>query len=212
MKPEETDGNYRYRLGLQMYPIANGEYTIVIETLFNDYKLWEKAVIYIEGVSVYVESYNTKKYHVVYYTRTVVKFKKGGTAPFQLYYTVHIDKQGFDLHTYPKKYTGMYTFAYGVRGYHTDVDSDVYDAYDAFEIDKTAVKMLVPLNMNNQPISNCPTITRIRNGLNFFFSFLDGKIADGTFKDTLNRRIHFDHNIFIHKILIFARARSEKNR
>lgn len=54
IKPLKKDGNYRYRLGLQMYPIANGEYTIAIETFSNDYELHEKAVIYIEGVSVYI--------------------------------------------------------------------------------------------------------------------------------------------------------------
>ena len=36
IKPIKKDGNYRYRLGLQMYPVENGEYTIAIETYFND--------------------------------------------------------------------------------------------------------------------------------------------------------------------------------
>ena len=35
-KTDKKDGNYRYRLGLQMYPIANGEYTIARETYFNE--------------------------------------------------------------------------------------------------------------------------------------------------------------------------------
>lgn len=100
-----------------MYPIANGEYTIAIETFFNDYELHEKAVIYIEGVSVYIQSYNTKKYsldagkdsHVwIYYTTTIFNFKKGGSSPSQLYYTVYIDKEGSDLQTYPERYVGMY--------------------------------------------------------------------------------------------------------
>ena len=34
------------------------------------------------------------------------------------------------------------------------VDSEVYDAHEAFEIDKTKMKTLVPLDMNNQKIMN----------------------------------------------------------
>ena len=34
------------------------------------------------------------------------------------------------------------------------VDPEVYDAHEAFEIDQTKMKMLVPLDMNNQRIMN----------------------------------------------------------
>ena len=34
------------------------------------------------------------------------------------------------------------------------VDSEVYDAHEAFEIDETKMKMLVPLDMNNKKIMN----------------------------------------------------------
>ena len=60
---------------------------------------------------------------------------------------------------HPQKYVGMYTAAYGVTGYHSDVDNEVYDAHQADEIDKTKIKMLVPLEMNNQRILNSPNIT-----------------------------------------------------
>ena len=46
----------------------------------------------------------------------------------------------------------MYMAAYGVTGYHSDVDSDVYDPHKAYEIDKTKMKMLVPLDVNGQRI------------------------------------------------------------
>ena len=48
----------------------------------------------------------------------------------------------------------MYAAAYGVIGYHSNVNSNVYDAHKAFEIDKTKMKMLVPLDMNNQKLLN----------------------------------------------------------
>ena len=44
--------------------------------------------------------------------------------------------------------------AYGVEGLIDHVDSQVYDAHQAFEIDKTKMKMLVPLDMKGQKILN----------------------------------------------------------
>ena len=47
---------------------------------------------------------------------------------------------------------------YSVRGNHSDVNSEVYDPHQTYEIDKTKIKMLVPLDMNNQRILNSPDI------------------------------------------------------
>ena len=44
--------------------------------------------------------------------------------------------------------------AYGVEGLIDNVDSQVYDAHEAFEISKRKMKMLVPLDMNNKKIMN----------------------------------------------------------
>ena len=43
---------------------------------------------------------------------------------------------------------------YGIIGETDHVDSLVYDAHQAYEIDKTKMKMLVPLDMNNNAIKN----------------------------------------------------------
>ena len=62
-----------------MYLIANGEYTISVETHFNYYKLRENAEITVQGVSIYLSSYNTAKNyfdagkdtHIWVYYRTI---------------------------------------------------------------------------------------------------------------------------------------------
>lgn len=48
----------------------------------------------------------------------------------------------------------MYVIGYGIKGFHGDVNSDVYDAHKSFEIEKTKLKMLVPLDMNYNKIIN----------------------------------------------------------
>ena len=81
--------------------------------------------------------------------------KTSSPPPVFVYFTVHFDDKGGDLNTYPKEFKNQsYLVAYGVEGLTDHVDSEVYDAHEAFEIDKTKMKMLVPLDMNNQRIMN----------------------------------------------------------
>ena len=59
------------------------------------------------------------------------------------------------MNTYPAEFKDqVYMVAYGVEGLTDHVDSEVYDAHEAFETSKTKMKMLVALDMNNQRIMN----------------------------------------------------------
>lgn len=116
--------NYRFRLGIQLRPLPNNSnYTICVETIFNDYLLWHKSEIFINGTSIIIKSHHTKKmsfdagssgaHNWIYYSRTIISLRKFGSTPFYLYYRIHIDDNGGDLNTYPQNYTGMYILAYG---------------------------------------------------------------------------------------------------
>ena len=115
------------------------------------------------GTGTWVRDSNTIKeqYHygssnTLYYTKTLIKFKKTSSSLLVfVYYTVHFDDDGGDLNTYPREFKNqVYIVAYGVEGLTDHVDSEVYDAHEAFEIDKTKMKMLVPLDMNGKKIMN----------------------------------------------------------
>ena len=86
----------------------------------------------------------------------MIKFKKTSSSPpVFVYYTVHFDDDGGDLNTYAKEFKDqIFIVAYGVEGLTNHVDSEVYDAHEAFEIDKTKMKMLVPLDMNGKKLMN----------------------------------------------------------
>ena len=112
---------------------------------------------------MWVISNNTTKYQHqyvssgdLYYTKTLIKFKKtSSTAPIFVYFTVHFNDNGGDMNTYPKDFKNqVYIVAYGIEGLSDHVDSEVYDAHEAFEIDKTKMKMLVPLDMNGKQLMN----------------------------------------------------------
>ena len=90
---------------------------------------------------MWVESYNTSKYQYhygssgdLYYTKTLVKFKKtSSSAPIFVYYTVHFDDDGGDMNTYPKEFKNqVYIVAYGIVGLTDHVDPEVCDAHEAF--------------------------------------------------------------------------------
>ena len=112
---------------------------------------------------MWVISSNTAKYQHqygssgdLYYTKTLIKFKKTSSSPpIFVYYTVHFDDNGGDMNTYPKDFKNqVYIVAYGIEGLTDHVDPGVYDAHEAFEIDKTKMKMLVPLDMNGKQLMN----------------------------------------------------------
>ena len=164
LSPLKKDGNYRFRLGLQMFRMTtNKEYSLVVELYNRDYKTWQRQQTFVEGTGMWVISHNTTKYQYqygssgdLYYTKTLIKFKKTSSSlPIFVYFTVHFDDNGGDMSTYPKEFKNqVYIVAYGIVGLTDHVNPEVYDAHEAFEFDKTKMKMLVPLDMNGQSIMN----------------------------------------------------------
>ena len=162
--PVKNGSNYRFRLGLQMFPMKTYEtYSLIVQLYNRDYKTWQRQETYVNGTGMWVKSFNTTKFQHrygssgdLYYTKTLIKFKKtSSSAPIFVYFTVHFDDNGGDMNTYPREIKNqVYIVAYGIVGETDHVDSEVYDAHEAFEIDKTKMKMLVPSDMNNQRIMN----------------------------------------------------------
>ena len=162
--PVKSGRNYRFRLGLQMFRMkANESYSLIVELYNRDYKTWQRQQTFVEGTGMWVINHNTTKYQYqygssgdLYYSKTLIKFKKTSSSPpIFVYFTVHFDDNGGDLNTYPKDFKNqVYIVAYGIEGLTDHVDPEVYDAHEAFEIDKTKMKMLVPLDMNGKKIMN----------------------------------------------------------
>ena len=68
------------------------------------------------------------------------------------------------MNTYPSEFKNqVYILAYGIIGETDHVDFKVYDKHEAFEIDKTKMTMLMPLDINNKSIKNISNLSN--NGL-----------------------------------------------
>ena len=162
--PVKDGKNYRFRLGLQMFPMKTNEtYSLIVELYNRDFKTWRRQETYVEATGIWLKSHNTTKFQHqygssgdLYYSKTLIKFKKtSSSAPVFVYYTLHFDDKGGDMNTYPSEFKNqVYILAYGIVGETDHVDSGVYDAHQAYEIDKTKMKMLVPLDLNNNSIIN----------------------------------------------------------
>ena len=162
--PVKDGKNYRFRLGLQMFPMKTNEtYSLIVELYNRDFKTWGRQETYVEATGIWLKSHNTTKFpHQygssgdLYYSKTLIKFKKtSSSAPVFVYYTVHFDDKGGDMNTFPSEFKNqVYIVAYGIVGETDHVDSEVYNAHEAFEIDKTKMKMSVSLDLNNNSIIN----------------------------------------------------------
>ena len=167
--PVKDGKNYRFRLGLQMFPMKTNEtYSLIVELYNRDFKTWGRQETYVEATGIWLKSHNTTKFQHqygssgdLYYSKTLIKFKKtSSSAPVFVYYTVHFDDKGGDMSTYPLEFKNqVYILAYGIVGETDHVDNRVYDEHQAYEIDKTKMKMLIPLDMNNQAINNVGNIS-----------------------------------------------------
>ena len=164
ISPVKSGNNYRFRLGLQMFRMKTNEsYSLIVELYNRDYETWQRQKTFVNGTGMWVISSNTAKYQHqygssgdLYYSKTLIKFKKtSSSSPIFVYFTLHFDDDGGDLNTYPKEFKNqVYMVAYGIEGLTDHVDPEVYDAHEAFEIDKTEMKMLVPLDMNGKQLMN----------------------------------------------------------
>ena len=147
ISPVKNGRNYRFRVGLQMFRMkTNEQYLLVVELYNRDYTTWERQKTYVNGTGMWVRDSNTSKYqyhysssNTLYYSKTLIRFNKTSSSPpVFVYFTIHFDDKGGDMNTYPKEFKNqIYLVAYGVEGLTDHVDSEMYDAHEAFEIDKT---------------------------------------------------------------------------
>ena len=173
--PIKDGKNYRFRLGIQAFPLKmNQLYSLVVELYNRDYETWLRQETYIQGTGVYIKNHNTTKFQHqysssgdLYYSKTLIIFRKTSSGPNQIYFTIHYDDKGGDLNTYPNEFSNqVYIIAYGIIGETNHINPEVYDAHQAYEIDKTKMKMLVPLDMNNKKLTNVPNPINSSDGCN----------------------------------------------
>ena len=196
---------------------TNEQYSLIVELYNRDYTTWERQQTYVNGTGMWIESNNTTKYqyhygssYTLYYTKTLIRFKKTSSSPpVFVKFTIHYDDKGGDLNTYPKEFKNqIYLVAYGVEGLTDHVDSEVYDAHEVFEIDKTKMKMLVPLDMNGKKILNVNYDLKFRDLFKLIKCYVEPALQTqyGILKRTSdNQHVTFSNPVVIHAIIIIKK-------
>ena len=214
ISPIKNGRNYRFRLGLQMFRMKTSEqYSLVLEVYNRDYTTWERQQTFINGTGMWVESHNTTKYkyhygssNTLYYTKTLIRFKKTSSSPpVFVYFTIHYDDKGGDLNTYPRDFKNqIYVVAYGVEELTDHVDSEVYDAHEALEIDETKMKMLVSLDMNGKKILNTSFDLKFRDIFKIINCYVEPTSqSQGILKrKSDNQPVTFSNPVVLHAIII----------
>ena len=168
---KNSEGGYKWRLAIQCYGLQKDkEYTLCLEILTTDYKLWHKSVITVDtttsqGVTVknwhvnkYSHEYRTSSSQVkyMYYHKLLVTFSKtADSTPYFLHIQDVMAQSGIDLNTYPTNFNKYYLIAYGILGETMDLDPNkTYDYHTAFDIKPTEVVYNVDLDMNRKKILN----------------------------------------------------------
>ena len=168
---KNSQGGYKYKMGINFYRLtANVDYTLCLEILNIDNKLWHKTQISVDkgtstGLTIgnvgvrklshrYIDPKGQTQF--LYYHRIIVNFKKLSSGnKFFLHILVNIPQVGTDLAVYPKQFLGVYMIAYGIMGTTSNLDPDkVYDYHTAFDIKPREVVYNVDINANHKSIKN----------------------------------------------------------
>ena len=144
----DSIGYYSSRLGINMYVLPNGEYTLVLELYYPN--SIDQSTIHIAALSS-VETVSKVTTNVFSnHTRTIVHLHKyNNVAPNRLMIDMELkNKTGI---SYANELT-IYVIVYGLSGYFNNVDTSVWDTL--FEVTDNGIKFETNINLNNNEIKN----------------------------------------------------------
>ena len=194
--------NYNSKMGINIYPLDVGKYTIIMEYYFpedlNIIILAEVTKTTIIKKQVKFDETNYKKYLVQF------DFPSKANPPHYLYFTI---RGSGTTSTNPEGYIVLY----GVKGWDDMVPSELYDhalETGMFEYDNGNMKMFNDIDMNNHRIKNIspatnPTDLLMKKSLEIHDIFLFGLVNDRGFLSIHNFEIKLE-NIFIKKFIFYG--------
>ena len=166
---KKYSAGYKFKFGLNFYRLAASDYTICLEFLNSDYRLWHKTQISVDhqsssGITFHSESvkklthtyyYPAGNINYMYYHRVIVSFTKNISGRSFFHVTVNMPDVGGDMISYPNEFTKFYVIVYGINGAVGNIDPDKsYDYHKAFNIEPSKVNYNVNIDMQNKSILN----------------------------------------------------------
>ena len=168
---DSKSGYYSSRLGINMYTLPNGEYSLVYELYYpntiDSNTVQISAVLSVETVSKVTTNVFSN------YTRSIIHLHKyNNVAPNRLMIDMVLkNKAGV---SYANELT-IFVIVYGVSGYVNNVDTSVWDKL--FEVTNNTIKFEAAIDMNKFDISNVDNLS-INTLLNMNSKVITG-LGDG---------------------------------
>ena len=158
--------NYNSKMGINIYPLDIGKYTIIMEYYFPEdlnitiFAQAQKPTTIIKKQITTSES--NKKIQLVQFD-----FTEKATPSYYLYFTIN---GSGTTNTNPEGYLVFY----GVKGWDDSVPPEIHDhalETGMFEYDNSNMKMYNDIDMDNHNIINSYQITRLTDFMNYFLPF-----------------------------------------
>ena len=163
----DSSGYYSSRLGVNMYTLPNGEYSLVYELYFPN--SIDSSTVQISAVSA-VETVSKVTTNVFNnHTRSIIHLHKyNNVAPNRLMIDMVLkNKAGV---SYANKLT-IFVIVYGVSGYVNNVNTSVWDRL--FEVINNVIKVESTIDMNKHDIKNVDNLS-----MNKLIDMNNGQIKD----------------------------------
>ena len=140
-------GYYSSRVGVNLFTLANSNYTLCLELLWSDGNI-DPGTVYVNGVSSIETIHNTSKkiFESQKYVRLICQFDKSQNIGNN-YLMIDINMKMKSGASYtPNLQT--YVVIYGVTRYQSDVQPNVYDSFMNFENDEINFEKSIDMNDN----------------------------------------------------------------
>ena len=140
-------GYYSSRVGVNLFSLVNSNYTLCFELLWSDGNI-DPGTVYVNGVSSIETIYNTSKkiFESQKYVRLICQFNKSQNIGNNYLMIDIVMKMKYGAPYTPNLQT--YVVIYGVTGYQSDVQPNIYDSFMNFENDEINFEKSIDMNDN----------------------------------------------------------------
>ena len=145
---DSSKGFYSSRLGLNLYTLINGNYTLAFELLWSSPDV---DTVYINGISsiervhnVYKKTFLSRKY-----AKMIWQFDKSQNIGNN-YLMIDIEIKLISGKTYPTRFQ-TYSIVYGVNNIQSDIPASIYD--QLYSVNNNKIVFNNQIDLNNQPLS-----------------------------------------------------------
>ena len=144
---DSSKGYYSSRVGLNLYPLSNDEYTVCLEIMWLNDNI-DPNSLHIDGTSSIetIRNVNRKTFKTQKYVRLICQFTKSQNIGNNYLYIDVVMKMKSGS-TYDQELQTYFTVN-GISGHQYNIDQNIYDSFMNFENDEINFEKIIDMNDN----------------------------------------------------------------